>query len=374
MTARRIQLSIILTCCGLLAWPMGASSQEKEKEKQPEVAKPEKVRFNSVDGVELHGKFYPSSGMKKPVVLLLHALGEESGTKSWTSLAEELQKEGNNVLTFDFRGHGNSVNLADAEKFWANQHNLNLAGGKGGANKSSIEFKNFNKAYYPALVNDIAAARAYLERTRNDEKICSTSSIIVVGAETGGTLGAIWMTSEWFRFKLNPSVLPGMQPQLDSRPEGKDIIGAVFLSLSPKLGDRKVNVNSLVRVPGIKGNTHMLFMYGDDDTIGKEVARSCQTFLKKDNKSRPAAAYPLKGSKLTGAGLLQKSLDTEKVIVAAVSEMVDAKSNEWTEKEFKKTEYFWRIPAGVGLPDTIIQLKPVGDTNLNYDTYDKFVP
>lgn len=364
MTARRIYLSLILTCCGLLARPTCAGAQGKG----PDFAK---VRFNTVDGVELHGKYYACKKEKAPVVLMLHAIGEDSSKKNWTDLAVELQKGGNNVLTFDFRGHGLSVDV-DREKFWANQHNANLAGGKGGVGngKGTIEFKNFNKAYYPALINDIAAARAYLERNKNDAKECSTSSIIVIGAETGGTLGAIWMTSEWFRVKVNPPVLMGMPPTLDSRPEGKDIIGAIFLSLSPTLGDRKVNLDNAVRVPGIKGNTHMLFMYGEDDTVGKNVARGCQAFLKKDDKNRPAAAYPIKGSKLTGAGLLLKSLDTEKVIVAAVGEMVDAKSNEWTEKEFKKTAYVWRIPT---VPETIIELKPVGETNLGYDTFDRFI-
>src|SRR5437879_4389623 len=67
-----------------------------------------KINFNTVDGVEIKGTFYPSAG-KAPAVLLLHALGEDSRKKNWVNLAEELQKNGFAVLTFDFRGHGEST-------------------------------------------------------------------------------------------------------------------------------------------------------------------------------------------------------------------------------------------------------------------------
>lgn len=372
MTARRHHFAIIITWCGLLALPMYAPAQDKEKEKQPDVAKPEKVRFNSVDGVELQGKFFASNKKKAPVVLMLHALGEDSGKKNWVSLAEELQRSGLNVLTFDFRGHGLSVNV-DAEKFWTYPHNMNLAGGKGGVGKQTIDVKNFQKNYFSVLVNDIAAARAYLERSKNDDGTCSTSSILIVGAESGGTLGAAWMASEWFRFKVNPPVIAGLDATIDSRPEGRDIIGAVFLSISPDLAGRPVRVDTVLLRPAVKG-TPMLFLYGGEDTKGKNVARSLEKVLKKDEKKLLVTAYELKGSKLTGAGLLLKSLDTEKVILAGTDEMVDAKQNEWAEREFKKTQYLWKIPAGGGNQDVIIPLKQPGELYLTFDAYDKFFP
>ena len=120
--------------------------------------------------------------------MLLHAMGEDSRKNHWVSLAEEIQKTGLNVLSFDFRGHGLSVDV-EPEKFWSNQHNQILAGGKTGFGKRTIDLRNFDKRYFPAMVNDIAAARAYLERTKNDDGSCSTSSIIVIGAESGATLG-----------------------------------------------------------------------------------------------------------------------------------------------------------------------------------------
>jgi hypothetical protein len=372
MKAARILLSLLAVGCGLLGRPAGLFAQDKDK--QPEGAKPEKVRFVTADGVELHGSYFASSKKKAPVALLLHAVGEDSRKKNWVSLAEEVQKAGLNVLSFDFRGHGLSVDLVDPDKFWGIEHNRALAATKAGVGKRTIDFKNFDRRYLPTLVNDIAAARAYLERNKNDDGTCSTSSIIVIGAETGATLGASWIASEWFRFKLNPPAIPGMDPVLDTRPEGKDIIGAIFLSISPKLGDRNVRIDKLIHVPGVKGNTAMVFMYGEEDAPGKKLAIVCEKYLKKEEKNRFTTAFELKGSKLTGSALLQKSLGTEERIAEYLAELVDAKSNEWVEREFRKSQYFWKIPGGPNNPEAIILMKPVGENNLAFDTYDKFVP
>ena len=50
----------------------------------------------------------------------------------------------------------------DPEKFWAIPHNQMFAAGKAGIGKRTIDWKGFDKRYCTALVNDIAAARAYL--------------------------------------------------------------------------------------------------------------------------------------------------------------------------------------------------------------------
>lgn len=369
MKAAYIHLALCLTWCGLLSLPMSAAAQDKEKDGP----KSEKVRFTTTDGVDLHGSFYPSSKKKAPVVLMLHGLGEDSRKKNWVSLAEEIQKSGLNVLSFDFRGHGLSVEV-DPDKFWKNEHNAAFAGGKTGVGKRSIEFKNFDKRYYPTLVNDIAAARAFLERSRNDDGTCSTSSIILIGAEAGGTLGAAWMASEWFRFKLNPPVAVGLEPVLDTRPEGKDIIGAIWLSLSPKVGDRNVRIDTLINVPGVKGNTPMVFIFGDGDVIGKKLGIVCEKILQKNGKNKFTAAFELPKTKLTGSALLQKSLGTDETITEYLEKLVDAKANEWVERDYRKTAYYWRIPGPMGVPDTILPIKPAGEASPVFDTYDKFFP
>ena len=89
---------------------------------------------------------------------------------------------------------------------------------------------------------------------------------------------------------------------------------------------------------------------------------------KKDEKYRFTAAVPVEGAdKLAGAGLLQKSLRTDEDILGYVKNVVEAKSNEWGERDFRKTQYIWRMP---GAP---IFIKQPTDKLLIYDTYERFV-
>jgi len=81
----------------------------------------DRVKFDTVDSVQLQGQFYPAKGKdgkEKAVVLLLHDIhkGGNSGQDGWGALAEALQKDGFAVLSFDFRGHGDSTNVGG--QFW----------------------------------------------------------------------------------------------------------------------------------------------------------------------------------------------------------------------------------------------------------------
>src|SRR3989442_13084619 len=80
-------------------------------------AKPDQIKFDTADGVKIRGHFYAAAKRNAPVVMILHALGEKSTQKGYTELAEALQKKDYNVLTFDFRGHGNSKEV-EAGDFW----------------------------------------------------------------------------------------------------------------------------------------------------------------------------------------------------------------------------------------------------------------
>ena len=66
----------------------------------------DEVTFSSVDGVELHGWWMPSLG-DAPAILLCHDI--DSSKRSLVNLAIELHAQGFSVLTFDFRGHGDSA-------------------------------------------------------------------------------------------------------------------------------------------------------------------------------------------------------------------------------------------------------------------------
>lgn len=328
-------------------------------------SKGEKVRFHTVDGVEIVGTFYPSARGKAPAVILLHALGDKSNTDAWTNLALELKKK-YSVLAFDFRGHGNSKNLSDAPEFW--KHPINKNNVKGAPKATEIDYQNFNKAYYPVLINDIAAARAYLEG-RNDARDCNTSSMVIIGAETGATLGAIWLNSEWLRYQqLGGGFAPA---QFNKTSEGKDIIAAIWLTPTAKLGSRTLSLAQTLDLPGRIGKTPMTFLYGDADANGKTVAKACEKAIKgTDPKGdyKYTAAVKIPDTKLAGSNLLQKSTGTTKSIMDYLEDVVDYKGNAWAERDFRKSFYVWRMGSIVPAKSSPTEKLLV------FDTYEKFIP
>src|SRR5207237_10398388 len=206
----------------------------------------EKVRFTTVDGVEIQGMFYQGGKRNSPTIMFLHALGEDSRKKTWISLAESLNEKGCAVLTFDFRGHGQSTTI-EPTVFWRQPRNI--TGVKGAPKRESIEYKDMTPTYYPIVVNDIAAAKAFLDN-RNDTGVCNTSSLILLGADTGATLGAIWLNAEWHRYAFTPAnLLMGVPASIAKAPEGKDTIAAIWLSATSKLGSRTIRLSSLLDKP-----------------------------------------------------------------------------------------------------------------------------
>lgn len=353
----RIYAAGLFVLCSLVVLP--AAAQERS----------EKVRVTTVDSVELIGNFYPCTDpkIKNPAtVLMLHPVGSPP-KKNWTNLAETLQKKFA-VMTFDFRGHGNSTEILP-ETFFNYPFNKQYV--KTSPGKSTIDYKDFDKAYYPALVNDIAAVKAFLDR-KNDSGACNTSSFILVGADTGATLGALWLASEWHRFRLVQNPVTLLQVP-DTRAEANDVIGCVWLSISPTLGNRTVSLGTLLGPSLRLKATPMVFLHSNEDSKSKALALAMVQTLK---TSREKAKYALtdrielKGGKLSGMELIQDSLKTDVAISEYLQQVVDAKGREWTERDFRKTSYVWRYPLN---SPNLIPANRLNDNNLVYDTYLKFM-
>jgi pimeloyl-ACP methyl ester carboxylesterase len=337
----------------------------------------EKVFFTTTDGVELGGVYYQGP-KKKPVVLLLHALGEDCQKKPYQDLAESLKKE-YSVLTFDFRGHGQSKTIDPAKfaKFAKNQE------AKVPANSTTIEYAKFDKRYLPVLCNDIAAARAYLERNKNDGEDCNVSNIILIGCDTGASLGAIWLNSEWYRFRFNPPtpLLPG---GVETVSEGKDISAAIWLSINPTLGAWKLRLSSQLDLP-MRNGVPMVFMFGEGDAAGKRLATDVVSYWKKSKdlaaQLKATVAYEVKGAnKLSGSGLLVPSLGTDKLILDYLGETT-RRGGEWKNREFRKTLFVWRngnqltaakVVRGAFLFPFPVTQEP-DETNLFFTTYQEFI-
>ncbi|HYT90834.1 MAG TPA: hypothetical protein VEL76_19145, partial [Gemmataceae bacterium] len=182
---------------------------------QPVVVKPARpvgreVRIPTVDGVDLRGTFYAGQrGQKSPCVMFLHAFGEDGARPGWVPLIAELQQAGFAVLRFDFRGHGDSTRVNAA--FWKQSANVSgIRGGKAG--KVQIVAKDFASNYRCVLANDIAAARAFLDE-RSFMGECDSTNMILIGEKDAATLGALWLNSECYRYRVTSKTIKfGVQP------------------------------------------------------------------------------------------------------------------------------------------------------------------
>jgi hypothetical protein len=267
----------------------GARGADDPKKDKDDNSKP--VKFSTIDGVTLEGTFFPADPQppekkKDATVLMLHAFdrtkGGDSGTDEWQHLAKEFQKRGYSVLTFDFRGYGNS-HTVDVRDFWdltKNPHNRVVKGAEKIPNPpETIRWEDFkgHPEYYPYLVNDVAAAKEFLDRRPDAD----SSNLIVVGAGEGATLGAMWMASEWHRQRLSGVDERG-RPKLD-KPEGQDILCAIWISMSPSLGGRGIGESVVDWVKDVSGENRvpMYFLYGDKDARSKEFAARCVKDIKR---------------------------------------------------------------------------------------------
>jgi hypothetical protein len=353
-------LSFALALLALALPPAPAALAQAKK------ADSKRVTFRSYDGVELAGTYYPNPGGKKEaVVLLLHHVDHKKGGNQqqdgWGALAERLQREGYVVLSFDFRGFGDSKTVGP--EFWTKQANVLGVRTKrvGKAPPTAIDHKDFNVNYYPNLVHDIAAAKAYLDR-RNDEAEVNTSSMIVIGAGEGATLGALWMASECRRYRDKNAALVG-PPKLGD-PEGRNLAAAVWLSISPSLAGVPVNkyLSRWLFDAGKNSRVPMAFVYGKDDVKGEAIAKAYLKHIKggpgKGGPLKLTDEKAIKGTSLTGSALLQKALRTDAWIAGSYLEAVmDERGNkERGKRNIDRWRYYYWLP-----PRAPILAKPPGE-------------
>ncbi len=314
-------------------------------------AQGDRVRFETYDGVEIHGRFYGSNkGRKAPAVICLHQFGGKKTDGGWDGLAQALQKAGCSVLTFDFRGHGDSTSV-DAEKFL--QFIPHRKGIRGGARMPKvISHKDFASSYVPYLINDIIAAKTFLEK-KNDANECNASNIIVIGAEEGATLGMAWVASETLRYKY------ANQFKLEQKPQSEDIVGAVWITPRARMKPRGASVlGPMVRWLKATGITHripMLFVYGEKDEAANKGALKLVRYIRPNYKRGKKFAdknnltetgdYGVSDVKnLAGAKLLDADLPARKFIVETYFDKnlrTKHAINAWEERKTDNFPYHW---------------------------------
>ena len=357
-------------CFVLLVFSLFVFGAVPDLPAQGQVVNTELINITTVDGVKLRGNFYPSAKKNAPVVIMLHPIGEgkSSRVQDWKKLAETLQKKGYSVVTFDFRGHGESTTIdvpGDFDLHPANKNNIKTK------DRTVIEVKDYIKsiAYMPILVNDIAAVRAYLDR-KNDEGACSTSNIFVLGAESGGTLGTIWMNSEWNRYRFTPPTMFGKPPVAEKSSEGHGIIGAAFLTLQPTIGSRTFNVSNILKKACLDHATAAVFFCGEEDTKMRDFAKNVEKFVKlKKSKKHELIGVTELETNLVGVKLLKTGLD--EYIVKYFDDVVGKRANEWLRRDAQESLYIWRNPF-ILLSQPIPAKNKKGDKNLLFNSYELY--
>ncbi|HZV06418.1 MAG TPA: hypothetical protein VE999_15160 [Gemmataceae bacterium] len=322
-----------------------------------------RVHFPTFDEVELSGTFYRSMPAgkkdKDAIVLLLHDFNHNKGGGSqedgWRQLAGELQKEGYSVLSFDFRGFGNSKSVSP--KFWTYVHNKGIRGARSRTPPSSIDQKDFSSTYYINLINDIAAARAYLN-VLNDAGDVNSSNILIVGAGQGATLGALWMASECRRQRdpRSDRYLENMLPQWTAltrfdEPEGNDVGAAVWLTIYPSLERRPVGGSLKNALVDTAKNTKIptCFLYGKKDEQAASFTKNSMDAILSENgkktESKTVKEKAVPGTELAGSKLLSGRLKTTDYIIDFLNRAVEDRGSRTRKtREDQKFAFCWSMP------------------------------
>jgi hypothetical protein len=293
---------------------------------------PEDVSIQTVDGLRLMGNWYPGGqGKQSDCVLLIHSYGKNIGKGPWVPLAKALQAEKFSVLMFDMRGHGKSTTnktigdpkaFADKEKFPFNRFSglpVNTPDRIKG-----IDLTKFRPSYVPFLVNDIAAARRFLD-IRNDAGECNSGRIHIIADQDAASLTLLWVATEFLRngiYPIAPTVLP---PKHDA---GGDIVSVTLLS--PKPSGNPVVASASRRAiadkeigNGLRDKVSMAFVYNTENDKNTSFASDLYSFwkIKRGAKEDPAIGkflVEVKGGKFSGIDLMDDKLETLKQVQAFI--------------------------------------------------------
>ncbi|QEL17748.1 alpha/beta hydrolase [Limnoglobus roseus] len=292
-----------------------------------------RVAIRTADGVELVGRYQPGPlGNKSPGVLILDGIGDGRRPKTCDAVAAALHKQGCATLCFDFRGHGASTVVT--EDFWDDPTNRRLVRGYTGKTvPEEVDWQDFRPGYRRALVNDVAAARAFLDR-RNDTGECNSGQLFVVGFGEGASVGALWAATEWSRHR----VTGGLVTRLAPTPEGRDVRGCVWVEPATALDRRPVPLLDCLKRATAKGGTYVGLIRADQDEAQEKLADQLQALNRKETTFR-------------GVALPTKNLLDDAALPARVAAMIDKMRDvndppPWDDRDFSDKRYAWALPGG----------------------------
>lgn len=296
--------------------------------------------LTTADGVLLKGRFHrsPNGWKQQAVVVLMYQPGPGQSLQNmthWDGAIRELNRAGFHVFCFDWRGHGKSTAIVDAELFWSNPitgpwNRKHVRGANQQPAKTTLSVGDILPRYFPAYVQDLAAVRFHLDG-KNDTADINTSSIYLIGEGDTAALGFLWLTAEWVRpsqlraLGTGPryKVVPMVPNAVVGRPAGQDVAGSIWLNASrpPAIQD------SLLRgwsnhALSLRTENPMMFMFDEQDAQAKSESRMYydRVLAAKGNKQlgipplEQTFLIEVKGMK-PRASLLGQDLETEGTIL-----------------------------------------------------------
>lgn len=372
----------------LTAPALHAAAQKDKDNKDKDASTGKSVTFKTVDGVEIGGTYWePEKGAKtnKDVtVLLLHdfskAKGGDSHQDDMDKLGDQLNDQGYAVLSFDFRGFGRSKDISP-DQFWANPTNKLVLppGFNPRSPATSIDAKSFPAAYFLHLVDDVTAAKAYLDRKSMDKKL-NSSQLVVIGAGQGATVGMMWVYGQHHLFRQKGQKGTALQPLPDlDEAEGKDVIGTFWLAMSPSIEGVTIPIKAYMEDMEKKYKTPMVFLYGDGDKAAETQALAWLRSVMPDYKQMGAKGifndankqlkytrdYALTETKLTGGKLYTGDLNTGKVIQSYLDEYLKDRpgTREPRRIEVEKFPYYY-VPLNATSVRQYLPAKVVNEENM----------
>jgi pimeloyl-ACP methyl ester carboxylesterase len=317
--------------------PVTPAQAPKDKGAAQEDTTKVRVPIPTADGLELDGTFYTptkNGGTNSPCVMLVHRYGSDRTKGEWNALAKLLQAKGFAVLSFDLRGHGGSTAVAQPSVFWSNPWNRN--GIKHASERrTSITYTDFQRSYLPMLVNDLVAARRFID-TKHDARECNAASLFVIGAQEGASLGLLWVATEFERrVPIGTGVL-GVPAGY--RTAGEDLAGACWLGAMTRPQNVSFDIVGWLRTyPQIREKVPMCFFYGEENTPEATTAKNLYDHVIKRESGRDKhkldAKVGLPKTKLGGQELLsQADLHVpERILLFMDQVLVERKAIPWTE-------------------------------------------
>jgi pimeloyl-ACP methyl ester carboxylesterase len=315
--------------------------------------------------MHLAGTLYHGWKSKRGLtVLMLHDLGSNRSSPGWKRLAEALQAEGHTVLTFDFRGHGDSRRVSS--QFWRypvnkylNSYKLNTIAE---LQPTLLNLTDFPTEYRPWLIEDIVAARTYLDRLHDDPSgPVNTFNLVVLGAGQAAALGSLWLATEGLRYNgsdIGNKILLRWE-------EKRSVLQAVWIGMADPLKLRPFGIHNWLEGAHAKPAVPITFIYGEEDI-------DTYSLLSEPIRKKFGTPFVIPGARLSGQELLdtdtQAAARIQKYLVKSFQSLPPQSSPpvNWVPRKIKSLRSFWRLEAHNGKKKVVrwVVAKRVGDESL----------